>query len=129
MMRIAFPPYFHKIYKFPPISAKFTFFGLIYGFWLPPILTMMYHILDAPLWHSKKQYSARTSLIWPVVLKRFSSEPRCAKGSFWFPHEFPKIQYNTISCIADDKNKVRGVSADRAATETYYMMGIIKNLE
>jgi len=39
------------------------------------------------------------------------------------------IQYNTISFIADNKNKDREVSADKAATETYYMMGIIKNLE
>jgi len=36
------------------------------------------------------------------------------------------IQYNTISFTADDKNKDREVSADTAATETYYMMGIIK---
>jgi len=36
------------------------------------------------------------------------------------------IQYNTISFIADDKNKDREVSADRATTKTYYMMGIIK---
>jgi len=36
------------------------------------------------------------------------------------------MQYNTISFIADDKNKDREVSADTAATETYYMMGIIK---
>jgi len=34
--------YFHKIYTFPPISTKFTFLGLIYVFWLPPILTMMH---------------------------------------------------------------------------------------
>jgi len=35
--------YFHKIYKSPsPISAKFTFFVLIYAFLLPPILTMMH---------------------------------------------------------------------------------------
>ena len=39
------------------------------------------------------------------------------------------LQYNTISFIADDKNKDREVSADTTATETYYMMGIIKNLE
>ena len=31
-----------------------------------------------------------------------------------------------MSCIADDKNKDTEVSADIAATETYYMMGIIK---
>src|SRR6218665_1719388 len=31
---------------------------------------------------------------------------------------------NTISFIEDDKNKGREVSADTAATETYYMMGI-----
>ena len=37
------------------------------------------------------------------------------------------IQYNnTISFIEDDKNKGREVSADTAATETYYMMGINK---
>jgi len=36
------------------------------------------------------------------------------------------IQYNTISFIADDKNRDREVSADTAATETYYMTGIIK---
>jgi len=35
MMHIAYSPNFHKIYKFPPISAKFTFFGLIYVFRLP----------------------------------------------------------------------------------------------
>ena len=35
-------------------------------------------------------------------------------------------QYNTISFIADDKNKDRKVSADTAATETYYMIGINK---
>ena len=35
------------------------------------------------------------------------------------------IQYNTISFIADDKNTYREVSADTAATETYYMMRII----
>ena len=41
-----------------------------------------------------------------------------------------KCQYNnTISFIADDKNKDREVSEDTAATETYYTMGIIKNLE
>ena len=34
------------------------------------------------------------------------------------------IQYNSF--IADDKNK-REVSADTDATETYYMIGIIKN--
>ena len=33
------------------------------------------------------------------------------------------LQYNTISFIADDTNKDREVSADTAATETYYMMG------
>ena len=33
---------------------------------------------------------------------------------------------NTISFIEDDKNKDREVSADTAATETYYMMGINK---
>jgi len=36
------------------------------------------------------------------------------------------IQYNKISFIADDKNKDREVSAETAATETYYMMGILK---
>ena len=36
------------------------------------------------------------------------------------------IQYNTISFIEDDKNKDREVSADTAATETYYMMEINK---
>ena len=36
------------------------------------------------------------------------------------------IQYNTISFSEDDKNKDRDVSADTAATETYYMMGINK---
>ena len=35
-------------------------------------------------------------------------------------------QYNTISFIEDNKNKDREVSADTAATETYYMMGINK---
>jgi len=34
--------------------------------------------------------------------------------------------HNTISFIEDDKNKDREVSADTAATETYYMMGINK---
>jgi len=34
--------------------------------------------------------------------------------------------YNTISFIEDDKNKGKEVSADTAATETYYMMGINK---
>ena len=38
----------------------------------------------------------------------------------------PTIQYNTISFIEDDKNKDREVSADTAAIETYYMMGINK---
>jgi len=41
---------------------------------------------------------------------------------------WPEIQYNTISFIEDDKNKGREVSADTAATETYYMMGINKNI-
>ena len=36
------------------------------------------------------------------------------------------IQYNTISFIEDNKNKDKEVSADTAATETYYMMGINK---
>ena len=35
---------------------------------------------------------------------------------------FATIQYNTISFIEDDKDKDREVSADTAATETYYMM-------
>src|SRR6218665_473642 len=45
MMHIAYSPYFHKIYKYPPISAKcinllpacvqFTLFGLIYVFCFP----------------------------------------------------------------------------------------------
>ena len=39
-----------------------------------------------------------------------------------------KVKLNQISFIADDKNKDREVSADTAATETYYMMGIIKIL-
>ena len=34
--------------------------------------------------------------------------------------------YNIISFIEDDKNKDREVSADTAANETYYMMGINK---
>ena len=34
-----------------------------------------------------------------------------------------KIQYNTISFIADEKNKDREVSGDTTTTETYYMMG------
>jgi len=38
-------------------------------------------------------------------------------------HKQHTIQYNTISFIEDDKNKDREVSADTAATETYYMMG------
>ena len=41
-------------------------------------------------------------------------------------HGINTIQYNTISFIADDKNKDREVSADTTATETYCMMGIIK---
>jgi len=44
----------------------------------------------------------------------------------WMNEWITHIQYNTISFIADDKNKNREVSADTAATETYYMMGIIK---
>ena len=40
-----------------------------------------------------------------------------------------QYKYNTISFIEDDKNKDREVSADTAGTETYYMMGSIKNLE
>jgi len=35
------------------------------------------------------------------------------------------VQYNTISFITDDKNKDSEVSADTAATETYYMIWII----
>src|SRR6218665_2694970 len=45
MMHIAYSPYFHKIYKYPPISEKFmnllpacvqfTLFGLIYVFCFP----------------------------------------------------------------------------------------------
>jgi len=50
---------------------------------------------------------------------------RQRKDKSWFVGWFT-IQYNTISFIADDKNKDREVSADTAATETYHMMGIIK---
>jgi len=41
-------------------------------------------------------------------------------------YTYNTVQYNTISFIEDDKNKDREVSADTAATETYYMMGINK---
>ena len=43
--------------------------------------------------------------------------------------QYNTIQYNNISFIADDKNRDREVLADTAATETYYMMGSIQNLE
>ena len=59
MMYIAYSPYFRKIYKYPPISAKFinlvqfTFFGLIYIVSFP-LLTYFdafmhhaLHVLDA----------------------------------------------------------------------------------
>ena len=60
MMHIVYSPYFKKIIDLPPISEKsinlpspifvqFTFFDLIYGFMVPPILTMVHlHMLDAP---------------------------------------------------------------------------------
>src|SRR6218665_1771993 len=46
--------YFRKIYQFNPISTKFTFFGLIYVFLLPPyfdhdaFMHHALHVLDAP---------------------------------------------------------------------------------
>jgi len=50
MMHI--PPYFHTIYKFSPIFVQFTFFGLIYVFFLPPYFDhascFSLHVLDAP---------------------------------------------------------------------------------
>ena len=45
------------------------------------------------------------------------------KLSLYLHHKLTS-QYNTILFIEDDKNKDREVSADTAATETYYMMGI-----
>jgi len=41
-------------------------------------------------------------------------------------HSTVQYKYNTISFIEDNKNKDREVSADTAATETFYMMGINK---
>ena len=52
-------------------------------------------------------------------------DPRFWAGGSWGVVD-NTIQYNTISFIEDDKNKDREVSADTAATETYYMMGINK---
>ena len=37
-----FPSYFSKMYKCPPISFNLCFISLIYVFWLPSILTMIY---------------------------------------------------------------------------------------
>ena len=39
---INFPLYFRNIYKFPPISTKITFFGLISDFCFSLFLTMMH---------------------------------------------------------------------------------------
>jgi len=35
-MHIAYVPYFHKIYKFPPIFVRLRFFSLFYVLLLPP---------------------------------------------------------------------------------------------
>jgi len=45
MMHIAYSPYFHKIYEFPPLCL----FCLTYVFCWPLILTMM-HLSITPLW-------------------------------------------------------------------------------
>ena len=44
MMYIAYSPYFHQIYTFTPISAKFTFFAFPYF-----DHDAFIHVLDAPV--------------------------------------------------------------------------------
>jgi len=50
MMHIAYPPYFHKIYKCPAIFAKFTFSLLNLRFFFFPYfdLDAFMHVLDIP---------------------------------------------------------------------------------
>jgi len=53
-MHIAYSPYFCKIYKFPRIFIRLTFFGLIYPFFTSPYFDHdafthhAIHVLDAP---------------------------------------------------------------------------------
>ena len=58
-----------------------------------------------------------------LLFSKKNTQKDVFSGEIW---KTPEIQYNTISFIEDDKNKDREVSADTAATETYYMMGINK---